>query len=188
MRNCGDGSGQSGISASAVAYLAPLVHAVLAVTVLAVTLLGGAVLAGADGQALADPILEVQAADGTLLRSFTRAELLAMPQATILTKNDFVDGKVAFSGPRAASVLAAAGMPLTGAVVMQAANDYKVEIAVAELIRYGAIMALSMNGKQLSLRDKGPIWLIYPMSEFPELQDPVYNDRLIWQLVRVRAK
>ena len=43
-----------------------------------------------------------------------------------------------------------------------------------------------MNGEQMSIREKGPFWVIYPMSEHAELREPAYNDRLIWQLRRRR--
>ena len=46
----------------------------------------------------------------------------------------------------------------------------------------------AMNGKRLSLRDKGPIWVIYPMTDNKELQDPAYNQRLVWQLVKIEVK
>ena len=44
------------------------------------------------------------------------------------------------------------------------------------------ILAMQADGTRLSIRDKGPIWLMYPVDDFPELQDPKYNLRLIWQL------
>jgi hypothetical protein len=45
-----------------------------------------------------------------------------------------------------------------------------------------------MDGVPLSKRDKGPIWMIYPMSDHEELRDPVYNSRLIWQVVKLEYK
>ncbi len=53
------------------------------------------------------------------------------------------------------------------------------------MLEYDVIFAMSQNGERLSIRDKGPIWVIYPMTDNDELQDRVYNDRLIWQLVKV---
>jgi len=50
------------------------------------------------------------------------------------------------------------------------------------------IFATSQDGIKFSLRDKGPIWVIYPMTDNRKLQDRVYNDRLIWQLVKVSVK
>jgi hypothetical protein len=44
---------------------------------------------------------------------------------------------------------------------------------------------MQANGKRLSLRDKGPIWLIYPLDDHAELQDPYYTIRLVWQLTKM---
>jgi len=42
---------------------------------------------------------------------------------------------------------------------------------------------MTMDGEPLSVRDKGPIWIVYPRDEFPELATPEVNSRWIWQLV-----
>ena len=118
-------------------------------------------------------------------RSFTLAELKAMPQSEIRTANEFVDGVRSFRGPRVSYVLKVANASGGDSVRMIALNDYEVEIQVSEFDKYQPILALTMDGKELSVRDKGPIWVIYPMSDFSELRDPVFNSRLIWQLDRI---
>jgi len=132
-------------------------------------------------------LVVVNGNDSTLTE-FTLAELKAMPQTEIVTSNEFVDDVELFSGPLARDVLIKVGGGSATTVTMTAANDYQVDIPVHEFFDYDAILALSMDGQPFSMRDKGPIWVIYPMSDFPELQDPVYNSRLIWQLVRMNFK
>jgi hypothetical protein len=73
-------------------------------------------------------------------------------------------------------------------VIFTAANDYQVEVDVTEFYKYDAILALSMDGELLSKREKGPVWVIYPMSDHIELRDPVFNSRLIWQLVKLEYR
>ncbi len=34
-------------------------------------------------------------------------------------------------------------------------------------------------------RDKGPIWMIYPISKFPELNTEMYSSSAIWQLTDI---
>jgi len=122
------------------------------------------------------------------VRRFTMQQLQALPQVDLRTANDFVDGVRDFRGPLARAVLDLGGGRAAHRVVMTAANDYQVEFDAAELRKYNAIIALSMDGKPLSKRGKGPLWLIYPMSQHAELRDPAYNSRLIWQLVRIEYK
>ncbi len=50
------------------------------------------------------------------------------------------------------------------------------------------ILALRTNGARLTIRDKGPIWLMYPLDDHAELRDPVYNSRLIWQLTTMELR
>jgi hypothetical protein len=116
------------------------------------------------------------------------AHLAALPQKVLRTRNEFVDGTTEFRGPLARDVVALIGRGSATRAVMTALNDYSVEIDLAEFSRYEVILALAMNGAPLSRRDKGPIWVIYPMDQYPELQDPSYNNRLIWQLVRIELR
>lgn len=141
-------------------------------------------LALTAGPIWAQTALEVHARDG-LVKSYSLEDLQAFAQATMRTSNEFVDGQVAFTGPLAQAVLEDAGVPMDAVVLLTAANDYQVEVDTKEFEHYGVILALTQDGKALSRRDKGPIWVMYPMSEFAELQDPVYNNRLVWQLVRI---
>ncbi len=117
----------------------------------------------------------------------SEAELMAFPQVTIHTENEFVDQMTAFSGPLGRDVLAAAGEG-GSTVVLTAVNDYAVEVPIEDFTKYDVVFAMSADGEKFSRRDKGPIWVVYPMSEHAELQDPVYNARLIWQLVKVEIK
>lgn len=117
----------------------------------------------------------------------TDEELMALAQATINTENEFVDGMTAFVGPLGRDVLALVGEG-GSIVVLTAVNDYAVEVPLEDFINYDVVFAMSADGETFSRRDKGPIWVVYPMSDHTELQDPVYNARLIWQLVKVEIK
>lgn len=134
-------------------------------------------------------ILENPALPAASARVELGAEDLArLPQHVLRTRNEFVDGVAEFTGPLARDVIALIGQGVATTAVMTAANDYAVEIPLEEFRRYEVILALTMNGAPLSRRDKGPIWVIYPMDQHPELRDPSWNNRLIWQLVRVELK
>jgi|LGOV01.1.fsa_nt_gb hypothetical protein len=126
----------------------------------------------------------VNAAEGASVE-LSEENLLAMPQFTVRTENEFVDGLVEFVGPLARDVIALLGAGEVETLKLTAVNDYSVEIPMSDVLEYDVIFAMSQNGERLSIRDKGPIWVIYPMTDNDELQDRVYNDRLIWQLVKV---
>lgn len=114
--------------------------------------------------------------------SFNRAALEALPQYKITTGTDFTTGVATFLGPLALDVIDMIGRSGSTRVRLVAANAFSVELEIDELKHYGAILALYMDGRTLTRRDKGPIWLMYPMDAYPELDDPEYNNRLIWQV------
>lgn len=119
----------------------------------------------------------------------TLEQLRAMPQTTVTTENEFVDGPVAYRGPLARDVVALLEAQGGQTLTMTAINDFAVEVPMSDVTRYDVILALEADGKTLSRRGKGPIWLMYPISDNPELRgDPVINTRLIWQLIRIEAK
>jgi len=139
----------------------------------------------------AEPILTVHvknAGQADEITHFSREELLALGQIALTTENDFVDGKPRFEGPLMRDLIAAVSGQNTEVARLFAENDYTVEIPTQEFLDYDVVLALTQDGKNLSLRDMGPIWLIYPMSDHPELADPSNNNKLIWQLVRVELE
>jgi hypothetical protein len=138
--------------------------------------------------AISQTILTVASTAGGTVKTFTLEELVALGEVEIKTGNEFIDGERTFKGPLIRDVLRASKAADARAVWLTAANDYQVEVDPKEFFEYDAILALSMDGQALSRREKGPIWVIYPMSERAELQDPVYNSRLIWQLVKLEYR
>lgn len=72
-----------------------------------------------------------------------------------------------------------------GTLLATAINDYTVEIPVSDAVENGPIVALRMNGKEMSVRDKGPLWIIYPYDADEDYQTEVIYSRSIWQLDRI---
>jgi hypothetical protein len=115
------------------------------------------------------------------------ADLEAMPQHALVTSNEFTDGEVTYVGPLARDVLARMDLEGVAYLRLTALNDYYIDVPRSDFYRYDVIFAMEADGQRLSRRDKGPLWLMYPISDHPELSDPIYNARLIWQVVRVEA-
>ena len=119
---------------------------------------------------------------------YTLDDLDRLTQITIVTANDFVDAPTSFAGPLARDIVSRSGGTIKGTATLVAANDYEIMVDIEEFFEYDVVMATRANGDLLSRRTKGPIWIIYPMSDHPELQDASWNARLIWQLVRMELK
>ena len=74
---------------------------------------------------------------------------------------------------------------LTGGTIKALAlNDYAVEIPVSDAVSDGPILAYAMDGATMSVRDKGPLWIVYPFDDKPEYRSEVIYTRAIWQLER----
>jgi hypothetical protein len=112
---------------------------------------------------------------------FDRDMIEALGMETLVTRTPWTEGDVTFEGVRAQRLLAVLGEH-GQQVLARALNDYTVEIPAVDLEAKDLFLALKMDGRYLRVRDKGPIWAIYPFSTRPELNTPLYHNRAIWQL------
>ncbi len=151
----------------------------------AVLLVVAGITAAVKAQDGAPALVLSRGGDASETLSFTLDELAEIPQVTVVTDNEFVDVPVTYRGPLVRDVLAHLELDQAETVRVFAANDYYVDIPTSDFRRYSVILALEADGVRLSRREKGPLWVMYPISDHPELRDPVYNTRLIWQVVRI---
>ncbi len=110
--------------------------------------------------------------------------LRAMPQNGFTTTTIWTDGPQEFTGVRLADLLvtlAADGARIT----LIAANGYRVDRPVADLRPEDALIAYFRNGEAMSLRDKGPLWLVYAYDSDPSLRTEAIYANSIWQLDRI---
>jgi hypothetical protein len=112
---------------------------------------------------------------------FDDAMLDALPQKSFVTGTPWTKGSVVFTGPLLSDVLKAVNASGTSIKAI-ALDDYKVNIPIEDARKYGVILARQMNGKKLAIRDKGPLFVMYPFEQFPEIKTSVYFSRCIWQL------
>lgn len=144
-----------------------------------------AVTAGAGGTQ--EAFLTVSGVTADSANLYSHDDLQALPQHRVATTTSVTDGVVEFHGFLIRALLGN-DLPDDAVVVATALNDYQVEIPVTDFARYDVIGALSMDGETLSPRDKGPIWIVYPRDDHPELQDIRYDTRWVWQLVSLQVR
>lgn len=116
--------------------------------------------------------------------SFDRAMLEALDQGSTTTSTPWFDGPRDFDGPLASAILDAVGA--NGSMMrVIALNDYAAEVPVEDTRLYPLVFATHINSELMSVRDKGPLFLIYPFDEFPELVNEIYFGRSVWQVSRI---
>ena len=121
---------------------------------------------------------------GRSMRRFVGMETLAeLPQHTIRTRTPWTDGVKAFTGPRLADVIALASNAASYQTLrVSALNDYVTNIPAADLTRYGVVLAMHIDGRRISVRQNGPLFVMYPFDARPELRDSRYYGRAVWQV------
>ena len=115
---------------------------------------------------------------------FDLAMLLALKQTVINTKTPWTEGINKFEGPLLKDVFSY--LNLTGDEISAIAlNGYRIKIPMVDVNTYPIILALKHNDTLLTVRTKGPSWVIYPWSDHSELRNRTYYTRGIWQLQRL---
>jgi len=119
-------------------------------------------------------------------QSFDRAALEALGTTTIETTTIWTEGTQVFEGVSLAR-LAQEIEVQDGTLLATAINDYTVEIPLSDAVENGPIIAMTMNGSEMSLRDKGPLWIVYPYDANADYRTEVIYSRSIWQLDRMEV-
>jgi len=105
----------------------------------------------------------------------------ALPQHSFTTSTPWFDKPVKFTGPLLSDVLAAvkaSGTTLSAVAI----NDYKINIPMADVSKYKVIVARLLDDKPMPVREKGPLFVVFPFDTSPELRTSTYYERSIWQL------
>ena len=125
--------------------------------------------------------------NGDGVARFDRRMLEALGSRRLKTSSAWTTGEPEFEGALARDLLDLVGAE--GATVTASAlNDYAVTLPLEELRRYPVVLALKMNGEYLELRDKGPIWIVYPRDQFSELRNSMVDKKWVWQLSELEVR
>lgn len=98
----------------------------------------------------------------------------------------WTQGRVKFSGPLLRAVLEAAGAH-GSAMKVKAINDYTADVPIDDALDLDTILATRMNGEPMSVREKGPLFLIYPFDKDPGLYNEKYFSRSVWQIKAIEV-
>jgi len=110
--------------------------------------------------------------------------LMSLDPVTIKTTTIWTEGEQTFEGVALKTLLERLDVT-TGTILATAINDYTVEIPVADAVDGGPIVAYLLDGDTMSVRDKGPLWIVYPYDASADYRSEVIYSRSIWQLDRL---
>lgn len=118
---------------------------------------------------------------------FDRAMLEALETVTFETTTIWTEGLHSFTGVPLSVLMEAVeaeGTTLSATAI----NDYSVDFPAEDWVEDGPIVAYLNNGEEMSLRDKGPLWIVYPYDSKIEYRAEVIYSRSIWQLERIAVE
>lgn len=129
-------------------------------------------------------VSQKNAADGA---RFDMAMLEKLPQRSFTARTPWYPQSMTFSGPLLRDVLKMAGAQGRQLTAF-ALNDYKTSIPFDDVQRYDVIVARLLNGQPMSVREKGPLFIIYPFDDLPELRTETHYGRSAWQLKTLQVE
>lgn len=127
---------------------------------------------------------DIENTNGDKIAEFDMAMLDRLASRTTETATPWYDGPRSFSGPLVSALLEAVGGHGT-TIRAHAVNDYSADIPIEDAMSFPVILATRINGAPMSVREKGPTFLIYPFDENPELYNEKYFGRSVWQIHKI---
>ncbi|QJQ95849.1 MULTISPECIES: oxidoreductase [Halomonadaceae] len=134
------------------------------------------------------PILTLVSAEGA--RHHLSLDMLeVLPLRTVEGRLPNVSDTTAlWQGVSLRVLLAHYDLPLPSRFKASALNGYSDIIPVQDIDDYDPIVAYQRKGEYLSISELGPLVIMYPYGDHPELSVSQYHSRTVWQLNELYLK
>lgn len=110
--------------------------------------------------------------------------LESLPVTEFTTGTPWHDSPQHFVGVRLNDLLQAIGSE-SDEIIATGLDDYHFTITDMDLDYYPVLIAYRQNGETISVRNLGPLRIIMPFDDYPELQTSLNESRSVWQLVKL---
>lgn len=101
--------------------------------------------------------------------------------SSFTTKSPWASAAQTFRGTPLVALLQRLGIH-DGELVARASNDFIATIPVSDAVPDGPLIAWEVDDKRLTLRNRGPLWLIYPFDSDPRWKFERIYSSSVWQL------
>ncbi|MGQ4879776.1 molybdopterin-dependent oxidoreductase [Billgrantia sp. LNSP4103-1] len=115
-----------------------------------------------------------------------REQMMSLSPHVIETSTPWTEGVGRFEGPLFRAVLETAGVN-SESVRVQSLNEYEIEIPLSDLQEYEVILAIERDGEPIAVRDLGPVFVLYPFDEHPDLLNETIRHRSVWHVGTVHV-
>lgn len=113
--------------------------------------------------------------------AFDMAMLESLPQHSFTTKTPWFAQPRKFTGPLLRELFSSVGAQGQTLRVM-ALNDYRIDIPFDDVRRFDVVLARLLDDRPMTVREKGPLFMVYPFDSNPALRNALYYSRSVWQL------
>ncbi|WP_052283402.1 molybdopterin-dependent oxidoreductase [Kluyvera genomosp. 1] len=118
---------------------------------------------------------------------FDIASLEKLGVVSFQTTSPWYNGRTNFTGISMRKLMDYVGAKGT-TLKVTALNDYTTAIPLSDFNKYNVILALKINGEYMRIRDKGPLFIVYPYDSLPELNNQIFYSRSAWQVSRMSVE
>ena len=116
-----------------------------------------------------------------------RVMIEALPHREIKTENPWDTGITSYEGVLLRDLMKYVKAKGTTASFV-ALNDYSSEIPLADIDKIDVILAYRRGGEYLSVRDKGPFFVVFPFTDVPALKTEARYGQSVWQVNHIVVK
>lgn len=119
---------------------------------------------------------------------FTLSELQALPQAQITTAHPWSVTPQHYNGVDLTALfkLLFANRQIKS-LNLEGLNGFSVALEWSKVSDFSPVLAWQENDKLMSRRQKGPLWLMLPYDQAPEMQQANFLHYMVWQLRTIRV-
>lgn len=107
-----------------------------------------------------------------------------LDKSTIRTNNHVIKEVIEYSGPTLISLLDYVGATGTQ-IKVTAWDEYVATIPITDIKNYQVLLATHESGQRMTIDDKGPFFIVFPFSDYPELKSDYYYSLSVWQIKEI---
>ena len=116
--------------------------------------------------------------------ALTFGTIRELPSFSFTTKTPWTEGEDNWEGVRLSVLLEHLGTS-SSEFLAWADDGYEATFKGVDVEKYPVILAYKKNGEFLSLRDLGPLWIMFPFDQYKELDAQHIYEIAVWQLSRI---
>ena len=118
---------------------------------------------------------------------FDLAMLEGLPRHEFATSTVWTDGVSVYSGVLLRDLLAAVGAE-GGSLTAHAIDGYSATMPLDSVADDGPLVAFLRDGAPMSVRQRGPLWIVFPYDDNPAYRNDTTYGRSVWQLTRIEIE